>query len=226
MTVLFPPDRSWFGNDKGNPPTDILNSMLYDAVLKYPSNTCESQIISKLILIGRTYSASVERQRKKGETANKVLTKAAEEISKSGCENLLADIRLDEELTKANLDRAVNIHLTLCEALQRANNRANSSFASKYQHFHRPKYIPIVDSLARGAWVSLMTELRRPTRGHSTLFQVKKYKTWCENVLDLRELIQKEMDVRPSLRQIDNYLLSVAHLEKDKGWAGLNTSRQ
>ncbi|WP_155630192.1 hypothetical protein [Burkholderia vietnamiensis] len=91
---LFPPQPHWLGNEHGCPPFDTLNTMLYEAVKAHPSNTDKSQIIGKLMLIGRTYSASVERRKTKGlgkdeRHALEVVIEAATAIAGSKCATLL-----------------------------------------------------------------------------------------------------------------------------------------
>ncbi|MFB8830442.1 hypothetical protein ACE0DR_16510 [Azotobacter sp. CWF10] len=63
----YPPKEIWLGNDNGCPPFDTLNRMLYESVERNPSNINQRQIIGKLMLIGRTYSAAVERRKVNGQ---------------------------------------------------------------------------------------------------------------------------------------------------------------
>lgn len=67
--------------------------------------------------------------------------------------------RNDDRLTIDRLPEVIAIHLELCRALAKAYNRENSSLASKYLHFHRPEFFPIVDSYVREGWSWVMEEL-------------------------------------------------------------------
>jgi len=80
------------------------------------------------MLIGRTYSASVERRKTRGHVkderqALEVVIAAAEAISASKCAKLLDAIGVNDRLTYDRLPEAIAIHLELCEALTVANNR-------------------------------------------------------------------------------------------------------
>ena len=46
-------------------PWSIGNQVLYDLCQRYPRHTVDSEIIAKIWLIGRAYSASIERGRGK-----------------------------------------------------------------------------------------------------------------------------------------------------------------
>ncbi|WP_125862909.1 hypothetical protein [Pseudomonas defluvii] len=221
--ALFPPQPQWLGNSQGCPPFDVLNSMLYEAVAAQPSNSDKAQIIGKLMLIGRTYSASVERRKTRGHIkderqALEVIIEASEYIAESRCAAMLASIGMSDRLTRDRLPEVVAIHLECCRALSKANNRENSSLASKYLHFHRPEFFPIVDSYVREGWSWVMDELGQTYRGWRVFGKVDRYGDWCTRVLDLRELIENLHEGAVSLRQIDNYLLSIMSLDGQGGW--------
>lgn len=175
------------------------------------------------MLIGRTYSASVERRKTKGHIkderqALEVVIAAAEAISASTCAKLLDAIGVNDRLTHDRLPEAIAIHLELCKALTVANNRENSSLASKYLHFHRPEFFPIVDSYVREGWSWVMDELGLSYKGWRDLGKVGHYKDWCEHVLQLRGLIEESLCETVNLRKIDNYLLSIMSLDGRGGW--------
>ena len=223
LLPLFPPQRHWLGNEQGCPPFDVLNTMLYGIVAANPSNSDKPQVIGKLMLIGRTYSASVERRKTKGHVqderqALEVVIEAAEAITKSKCAELLDTIGMDDKLTHDRLPEAAAIHLELCQALSAANNRENSSLASKYLHFHRPAFFPIVDSYVREGWSWVMDELGHSYKGWRVFGKVDRYKDWCTCILDLRDLMEENLHHAISLRQVDNYLLSIMSLDGQGGW--------
>lgn len=221
--ALFPPQPQWLGNAHGCPPYDVLNSMLYEAVATQPSNSYKAEIIGKLMLIGRTYSASVERRKTKGHIkderqALEVIIEAAEAIAESRCSAMLDSIGLHDKLSHERLPEAVAIHLELCRALAKANNRENSSLASKYLHFHRPGFFPIVDSYVREGWSWVMDELGQSYRGWRVFGKVDRYGDWCNRVLDLQKMLERSLSNAVTLRQIDNYLLSIMSLDGQGGW--------
>lgn len=50
---------------KDQTPWDLANKAIYDLCKKNPRHRTEEEIISKIWIVGRTYSAAVERRRKK-----------------------------------------------------------------------------------------------------------------------------------------------------------------
>ena len=175
------------------------------------------------MLIEVTYSASVERRKTQGHIedqrqALKVVVSAAEAISASTCAKLLDAIGVNHRPTHVRLSEAIAVHLELCEALTVANNRENSSLASKYLHSHRPEFFPILDSFFREGWSWVMDQLGLNYKGWRDLGKVGRYKDWCEHVLQRRDLIEESRCETVSLRQIDNYLLSIMSLDGRGGW--------
>ena len=213
----YPPKAAWLGNAHGCPPFDVLNQMLYKTVEDHPSNADHSQIIGKLMLIGRTYSASIERrQTNKHEDerqALEVFIAAADSIARSNVEALLGCIKPSARLTPERIDEAAAVHLELCTALTSASHQENSSLASKYLHFHRPNFFPIVDSLVRAGWSWVMDAKDESYAGYTTLGKVARYRDWCEKCLAMQEDIRIQLGHEVSLRQVDNYLLSVMSLD-------------
>lgn len=219
----YPPREIWLGNEFGCPPFDILNNMLYEAVENNPSNLDRSQIIGKLMLIGRTYSASVERRKTNGHIkddrqALEVVIAAAEAIARSKVDYLLSTIGQNEKLTVERVSVAADIHLEICSALAEANGRENSSLASKYLHFHRPNFFPIVDSYVREGWSWVMEAMQQSYRGWRVLGKVARYGDWCEKIVSLQADIERNLGYSVSLRQVDSYLLSIMSLDGQGGW--------
>ena len=234
----YPPQPRWLGNDFGCEPFDVLNQMLYEAVRSKPSNTDKAEIIGKLVLIGRTYSAAVERRKTKKAGPDKrqaldVVMEAACAIAISEVEAMLSAVDVDDVLTVERIPEAVKLHLELCHSLKKANQRNNSSLASKYLHFHRPKFFPMVDSYVREGWWWVMDSIKLlksagamdakdsaeyDNRGWSVFGQVVRYGDWCEKVLSLQARLKQDLGCSVSLRQVDNYLLSIMSLDGKGGW--------
>jgi hypothetical protein len=219
----YPPKANWLGNAFGCPPFDVVNQMLYQAVKDNPDNDEPAQIIGKLMLIGRTYSASVERRKTNGTAKDErqaldVIIEAAHAIAQSDVHDLLAKIPRPAVLSLRNIDQATAIHAQLCKALSAANKRENSSLASKYLHFHRPNFFPIVDSLARLSWSWVMDARGESYRGYTTFGKVARYGEWCKKVLNLQNDMKAQFAHDVSLRQVDNYLLSIMSLDGKGGW--------
>ena len=214
----YPPRDIWLGNEQGCPPFDVSNQMLYNAVKSNPSNLDAPQIIGKLMLIGRTYSAAVERRRTSNAVQDnrqglEVIIEAACAIANSNVESQMALVGKTERLSRERITDAVELHSAVCAALRKANQRSNSSLASKYLHFHRPAFFPIVDSYVREGWWWIMDSLGEKNEGWSVFGQVERYGNWCERVLSLQQKLERHLRKPVSLRQIDNYMLSIMSLD-------------
>ena len=134
-------------------PWSIGNQVLYDLCQRYPRHTVDSEIIAKIWLIGRAYSASIERGR--GKAANSGLSNDrfyAEAVPKA-----LRASRLDEKLgalaklketNESNVGPVLDAHTHLVHVFQGLTNKSKRSLASKYLHFHRPDLFFIYDSRA------------------------------------------------------------------------------
>jgi len=200
-----------------------LNQSLYASAVAHPSNIDAQQIVAKLILIGRTYSASVERRKTKGKRPDKrrgleVIIQAAVEIAKSGIDAMISEVDLETRLSYETVPEAGSIHTELCAALCKANGRENSSFASKYLHFHRPHFFPIVDSIVREGWSWVIEDVGESSRGWTTFSKVSNYPQWCKKVIRLQETLERDLKVSITLREVDNYLLSVMSSDGRGGW--------
>lgn len=221
----YPPRASWLGNAYGCPPFDTFNQMLYKAVLDNPSNTDHAQIIGKLMLIGRAYSASIERRKTSGHKkderqALQVIIAAANSIAHSNVDALLTGINVSDPLTPERIEEAAAIHLELCTALSTASHQENSSLASKYLHFHRPNFFPLIDLFVRKGWAWVMDAKGESYAGYTAFRKVARYRDWCAKYLAMQEDIGNQLGYSVSLRQVDNYLLSIMSLDA-KGNIGL-----
>ncbi len=88
---------------------------------------------------------------------------------------------------------------------------------SKYLHFHRPTFFPIVDSIVREGWSWVMDDLEGSYKGWRDFGKVARYKDWCARVLELRDLMEDNLRHAVSLRQIDSYLLSIMSVDGQGG---------
>ena len=87
-------------------PWRIGNQVLYDLCRRYPRHTVDSEIVAKIWLIGRAYSASIERGR--GKAADSDLSN--DRFYTEAVPKALRTSRLDEKLgalAKAERDQGV-----------------------------------------------------------------------------------------------------------------------
>jgi hypothetical protein len=197
-------------------PWSIGNQVLYDLCQRYPRHTVDSEIIAKIWLIGRAYSASIERGR--GKAADSGLSNDrfyAEAVPKA-----LRASRLDEKLgalaklketNESNVGPVLDAHTNLVHVFQGLTNKSKRSLASKYLHFHRPDLFFIYDSRA----VQGIRALGIPARALDVPPSAdREYARFVCAAISVREYVRSELLRRLSPRELDRLLLVTAASRK------------
>ena len=197
-------------------PWNIGNQVLYDLCRRYPRHTVDSEIIAKIWLIGRAYSASIERGR--GKAADSGLSNDrfyAEAVPKA-----LRASRLDEKLgalaklketKESNVGPVLDAHTHLVQLFQGLTNKSKRSLASKYLHFHRPDLFFIYDSRA----VQGIRSLGIPARALDVPPSAdREYARFVGAAIGVREYVRSELRRRLSPRELDRLLLVTAASRK------------
>lgn len=197
-------------------PWSIGNQVLYDLCQRYPRHTVDSEIIAKIWLIGRAYSASIERGR--GKAADSGLSNDrfyAEAVPKA-----LRASRLDEKLgalakvketNESNVGPVLDAHTHLVHVFQGLTNKSKRSLASKYLHFHRPDLFFIYDSRA----VQGIRALGIPARALDVPPSAdREYARFVGAAISIREYVRSELRRRLSPRELDRLLLVTAASRK------------
>jgi hypothetical protein len=134
-------DRDWGGVD------DVLRELCR----RHPGHTDRRSVTAKVVLIGRAYSAGLERRvtPPKGQQAIGVI---ADYFERHGAEvdEILAPLHpIDEPLSLQGMATIGGVHGRFTQLLVGVTTDGKSprSFASKYLHFHNPA-VPIYDSYA------------------------------------------------------------------------------
>ena len=126
----------------------LFDKVLYDLCQQYPRHDNAHEVVAKIAMIGRAYSASVER-RKNAETTSDCdfyYGYVAPLIVDSDLDKRLDALRKYQTPTTENLPEILATHLYLQELLKKATEMNKRSFASKYLHFHCPNLFYIFDS--------------------------------------------------------------------------------
>ena len=192
-------------------PWEFGNSILYNMCADHPEHRDGGVIAGKLWLIGRAYSAALER-RKTGDGAG--TDEFYHEIAAPRM--LAAGPELDERIARLNscaaiddesLDLALNTHKFLADVLEEISGLEKRSLASKYLHFHCPKMFFIYDSRAKARIKQLVGKNQPRLYRHYPCGYDVDYADFCVRALDLKEYIAQEYGVELSPREIDNLLL-------------------
>ncbi len=190
------------------------NNILYNLCEKYPKHNKKEEIRAKIWLIGRAYAASIERRRLKKRINDDFYDYVTKEFikfnKKEKFDEKLSEIK-NSDFNKNILKLVLEVHYQLTKFFKELTGLEKRSLASKYLHFHVPIF-PIYDSRAKRS-------LNKVVKGRiksSNLIVDREYSKFCEKMLFLYEHIKKEMGKKPTLREIDTYLVGIAN-KKLKG---------
>ena len=178
------------------------NEVLYRMCSERPLHENIDTIKSKLWIIGRAYSAAIERKAGpdfKIETAAEILK--VSEID-SHISRLLKITRTDE----TNLDTLLCAHKCLTEALQSATGIEKRSLASKYLHFHAPNAVFIFDSIANRKLRELLSPVKKKFACQGMYDD--QYEAFVRRAIFFRDnVFERELGALASPRRIDMHLL-------------------
>lgn len=197
------------------------NSILYRMCEENPEHKEFGIVAGKLLLIGRSYGAAVERRRVISADTKRVSTDEfynyiAAKMIESNLDGVLMRVREHGEFSREGLRVTLEAHQFLISLLQPLTNQRNRSLASKYLHFHAPAQVPIFDNIASGELFRLMSR-HRLTAEMDNQFDAL-YERFSLLLLDLREEIKNgDRDgARLTPRELDRLLLQSAAERKIK----------
>lgn len=187
----------------------VGNDVLYQMCRDYPSHREHLEITAKVWLIGRAYSASVERGRSRGNAAaasndefyTRNLPKA---LQQSDLDDKLTRVRRFTQLSTRAIAPALSAHRRLVSLFRELTGLEKRSLASKYLHFHCPDVFFIYDERA----VGVLREVVPPVARHFPGGRVDHpYADFMAGALWLTEQLHCEFGHRLSPRQLDRLLL-------------------
>lgn len=154
------------------------NQVLYDMCRNHPSQSDPTAIVSKFWLIGRAYSAAVERRRTSREKPlldgeNFYDHRLVPVYKQADFDSVFAPLYDYENVSESNLKHIVEIHCTLTQTLKEVTGQWKRSLASKYLHFHFPNLFYIYDSRAEsglGRYIPEWQKQRLPTGPYDAVY--------------------------------------------------------
>jgi hypothetical protein len=183
------------------------DAVLYRLCSKQSDHREVLQVVAKLWLIGRAYSAAIERHPSAHDSAPIAIKdyylRAAALLKRSDLDDHLSGLSQDPK-TLEDLIPALEAHACLVLSLRSLSGIDQYSFASKYLHFHRPKWFFILDSIAlRGLGsLSVRARVRLPNYvGHA------EYRKFVARAWHIREGLASDGHPRLSPRELDRLLL-------------------
>jgi len=191
------------------------NRILYDLCKKHPRHDQKDEILAKIWLIGRAYSASIERRspqrgRPKGDRFYTYVV--VPKIMRSKIDKYLDEIKKLRPMSERSNQKALQAHKYLTMIFKEISQRDKRSLASKYLHFHLPNHFFIYDNRAKSGLRMILPRQR------ITIISDKKcdkqYAVYFRKVIELRNKISQEYQVNLTPREIDKMLLVKAAMYK------------
>lgn len=188
------------------------NSILYDMCRNEPGHDRADIVVGKIWLIGRSYSAAVERRKTNdGLSGDVFYRKKVSTKMKEICEKLDDNINILNSKNgdiDNNIKKVLETHLLLVNAFDDITKMKKRSFASKYLHFHCPDMFFIYDSRACS---TVRKMIKKPEKSllNNYIRYDKEYVDFLCRVIDLKKIIEEENE-RITPRQLDDFLLYMA----------------
>jgi hypothetical protein len=201
-------------------PWDFGNKVLYEMCLENPDHNEDEVILGKIWLIGRSYSAAIERRKNKANPNANADTfyenEVAPKIRNSEIDGWFDELRSAE---KDDLALHLEAHKRVMDLFATISGTDNRSLASKYLHFHFPERFFIYDSRAQKS----ISQLTRPEGRRLPPLRERDYDYACFFVrcMMLRKKLETQLAKAISPRDLDNILLAFLS-QKDTGTNGID----
>ncbi len=192
---------------------DFGNGVLYEMCRENFYHKETDKILSKVWLIGRAYSAAIERRRNKVTiNDNFYIDKVAPTFKGSEIDSYLSELRNHNKLTIENLPLILKAHNYLTQLTASITDLEKRSFSSKYLHFHLPNLFFIYDSRVVD---SLRHFIGKVPRSMDFIFESdsvdKEYAKFVCKSFVIRNGIMDNYNIDLTLRQFDNILIDFAN---------------
>ncbi|WP_288363195.1 hypothetical protein [uncultured Spongiibacter sp.] len=181
------------------------NSVLYRMCKDRPLHTDLDTVCGKLWIIGRAYSASIER--KSGKDFK--IENAAKLLINSGLDDAIQNLKSVGRPNSENISRILATHKLLTDLFGSATGIEKRSLASKYLHFHVPESVFIFDSIANK---EIRNRLKRKRFKYLKGFD-DTYSAFCARCLHYRDNeFEPRLGMLATPRKLDMELLGYAAL--------------
>jgi hypothetical protein len=182
------------------------NEVLYRMCEERPCHDNIDTIMSKLWIIGRAYSAAIERKAGKDFS----LKQAAEHIKTSEIDSHISKLKKIDRTSLENVDTLLTAHKYFTDVLKDITDFNKRSLASKYLHFHAPRSVFIFDSIANQRIREIIAPHKRRfklTRSFDDAYEGFVYR--CIHYRD--EIFENEINALATPRKIDMELLGYGY---------------
>jgi hypothetical protein len=192
---------------------EFVNEILYTMCRENFSHQQTDKIIGKVVLIGRTYAAAIERRKNKTELNDGFyIDKVAPQFKKSKLDFYLGSLKANTDLTENMIPDILNTHFYLTNLIKQLTEQHKRSFSSKYLHFHLPHLFFIYDSRAVTALRQFKSRVPRDLNYILQSEEVdKEYARFYLKCFDLKRQIKHQHNISLTNRQFDNLLMKIAN---------------
>ena len=197
---------------KKNRVWDLGNKVLYDLCSLNPRHKTDEEIIAKVWLIGRSYSAAIERRKNKTADSEGDFfyeNTVAPKIKNSEIDKWFEMIRMNP-----TPEIAVKIHSKLTNLFSEISGLDKRSLASKYLHFHFEDLFFIYDARAVKAISSITQRPQKVVVDIPDDEADLAYKSFFQRCLWLQNDLKSLLGRKPSPREIDKIFLFIADTAK------------
>ncbi|MBN2835734.1 MAG: hypothetical protein JXR48_12300 [Candidatus Delongbacteria bacterium] len=194
-------------------PWDFGNEVLYIMCKENFLHKESGKIIAKIWLIGRAYSAAIERRKNKVSiNDNFYVDTVAPAFLNSKIDSYLSALNGQEELTMENLPHVLEAHNYLTQLTASITKLEKRSFSSKYLHFHLPNLFFIYDSRVTASIRGFSSKIPEKMRPFVESEKVdKEYAKFVCRCFELRNEINKTFNIQLTMREFDNLLIYYAN---------------
>jgi len=196
---------------------DFGNSVLYKLCQDHYAHEEDQYILTKVLFIGRVYSAAIERRKNKKEGINEDFYTeiVVPRIKNSALDTKLEALEKINPRTNEGIEQILETHNYLTDLLDKGVTESKKrSFTSKYLHFHKPSFFYIYDGRAVGAlrnFISYMPNTLKHLCKQTNIDE--EYGKFYSKCAEVREKIKSEYGVDLSIRDFDQLLLDIANEE-------------
>lgn len=194
---------------------ELGNGYLYSLCRDHYYHKADNEIAAKIWLIGRSYSASVERRKnkksnEKNDNFYKLIVVPA--LKNSILDSYLINLKRFSSINLNNVYYIIETHGYLTKVLNKITAMDKRSLSSKYLHFHCPRLFYIYDSRAVKGLRILKKKLQNKLKNKILKDKKydKEYSRFYMACLDIHKEIITKYKIRLSIRQFDNLLISIA----------------
>lgn len=189
----------------------LANDSLYELCQKYPLHKTAEEIVAKVLMVGRTYAAAIERRKTKdGEIGDDFYRDiVVPTFRESGIDEW---IRQFSEENSDQIALTIKTHGLLTKLIFGITEMNKRSLASKYLHFHLPEHFFIYDSRAKVALNKVISVSRNfRSELNDIIDGDPEYIRFVRKILYLRGEVQKEYNIKLSPRELDRILINMAN---------------